>query len=183
MFEISRSEMEPVIRLAEEYHAKWPQYKDHWRGEEWKPVRILRNVRTKSGLAFTEGERTIGRQAEGVPEHDIPPYVVGYSTANHIDTALPQGAFEWGEWAPEGPRTVGRFTLTEDGALLGPAEYMAEQGNAKLDRILAGEDPVFNMTAHLSPSIEVAVLVAMQTDFAGWKGTRDFMASFEKGKR
>ena len=66
-------------------------------------------------------------------------------------------------------KTVGRFTLT-DGSLSGPAAYMTEQGNAKLDRILNGHDTVFNMTSHLSPDIETAILVALQTDFAGWLG-------------
>lgn len=64
---------------------------------------------------------------------------------------------------------VKAFTL-EDGILTGPAQYMTEQGNAKLDRILKGEDTVFNMTAHLSPSVEVAILVHLQTDYAGWLG-------------
>ena len=35
-------------------------------------------------------------------------------------------------------KTVKRFTI-ENGVLSGPAKYMEEQGNAKLDRILAGE--------------------------------------------
>lgn len=70
-------------------------------------------------------------------------------------------------------KRVSRFTI-DDGIISGPAEYMNEQGNAKLDRILSGGDTVFNMCAHLSPDIETAVLVALQTDFAGWKGSRDF---------
>lgn len=70
--------------------------------------------------------------------------------------------------------TVGRFEY-EDGAISGPAEYMNEKGNAKLDGILAGTDVVFNMSAGYSPNIETAVLVAMQTDFAGWHGSRSFM--------
>ncbi len=40
---------------------------------------------------------------------------------------------------------VGQFTY-EDGILLGPRDYMQEQGNTLLDRILAGEDTIFNMT-------------------------------------
>lgn len=67
--------------------------------------------------------------------------------------------------------TVGKFEI-ENGVLSGPAQYMAEQGNAKLDAIMAGNDTVFNMTAHLSPSVEIAVLVALQTDYAGWVGMK-----------
>ena len=65
--------------------------------------------------------------------------------------------------------TAGRFTIDGD-AITGPGDYMREQGNAKLDRILAGNDTVFNMTCHLSPSIEIAICVALQTDYAGWLG-------------
>lgn len=68
--------------------------------------------------------------------------------------------------------TVGRFSLDENNTLTGPAEYMAEQGNAKVDKILRGDDLVFNMTSHLSPDVRTAVLVSLQTDFAGWLGQR-----------
>jgi len=78
--------------------------------------------------------------------------------------------------------TVGRFTLDEDGTLTGPADYLREQGNEKLDRILSGDDVAFNMTAHLSPSVEVAILVHLQTDFAGWVGQKQ-MESWIGGSR
>ena len=78
-------------------------------------------------------------------------------------------------------KTVKRFTI-EDGILSGPARYMEEQGNAKLDRILAGEDTVFNMSAHLSPDVETAVLVALQTDFAGWLGMEEMKSRMAAGK-
>ncbi len=66
---------------------------------------------------------------------------------------------------------VGKFELT-DGVLSGPAQYMAEQGNAKLARILAGEDVVFNVGLSRSPSVAIALLVALQTDYAGWLGLK-----------
>lgn len=69
---------------------------------------------------------------------------------------------------------VGRFALIDGNTVEGPGNYMADQGNALVDRILAGEDCIFNMTAHMSPSAEIAVLVRLQTDFAGWKGVRQF---------
>lgn len=68
-----------------------------------------------------------------------------------------------------GLKTVGRFTL-ENSVLSGPHDYMAEQGNALVDKILAKEDTVFNMTADQSPDIETAILVRLQTDYAGWLG-------------
>src|SRR5215218_7547609 len=73
---------------------------------------------------------------------------------------------------------VGRFYV-EGGALYGPADYMREQGDAKLAGILAGTDTVFNMTSHLSPNIYTAILVAMQTDYAGWHGMRSFCRTFK----
>jgi len=68
--------------------------------------------------------------------------------------------------------TVGRFTL-EDGCLAGPRAYMHERGNAKIKGILDGKDVVFNSVAHLSPDLETAILVALQTDYAGWAGMKE----------
>ena len=75
-------------------------------------------------------------------------------------------------------KTVGRFSLEGD-QLTGPAQYLQEQGDALVRRITAGQDEVFNMTAHLSPDIETAILVRLQTDFAGWRGLRITLASLE----
>ena len=52
---------------------------------------------------------------------------------------------------------------------------MLECGNALLEKILAGDDPVFNMTAHLLPTIPVAVLVRLQTCLAGWLGEQEVL--------
>ncbi|MGH9821658.1 MAG: hypothetical protein ACREDR_00145 [Blastocatellia bacterium] len=74
-------------------------------------------------------------------------------------------------------KQVGQFKI-EGGTLYGPSRYMAEQGSAKLDAILDGEDVVFNVGCTIAPDIETAILVAMQTDYAGWIGKRQFLASF-----
>ena len=71
--------------------------------------------------------------------------------------------------------TAGRFTIEGD-SITGPGDYMNEQGNAKLDKILAGNDTVFNMCVGYSPNIEVAICVALQTDYAGWLGFKEMMA-------
>jgi hypothetical protein len=63
--------------------------------------------------------------------------------------------------------TVGKFTL-EGSDLSGPAAYMEARGFALLDRIDAGQDATFNRTAHLSPSVEMAVLVRLQADYDDW---------------
>ena len=73
-------------------------------------------------------------------------------------------------------KTVGKFHII-DGTLYGPAAYMREQGNAKLDNILAGTDAAFNICAGFSPDAETAILVALQTDYAGWLGMKQLCAS------
>ena len=71
----------------------------------------------------------------------------------------------------------GAFTYnTETNQVAGPAAYMAEKGSARLERIMNGQDVVFNMGCTRSPSVEMAVLVSLQTDYAGWKGTRQSLA-------
>jgi hypothetical protein len=72
----------------------------------------------------------------------------------------------------------GRFTLDGD-TLTGPAAYMEERGAALVDAIVAGQDTTFNLTSHLSPSAELAVLVRLQTDFAGWLGQQELLRHLE----
>ena len=67
--------------------------------------------------------------------------------------------------------TAGKFTIDGD-SIQGPGDYMTEKGNALLDKILDGKDTIFNMTSHLSPNIEMAVCVRLQTDYAGWMGMK-----------
>ena len=70
--------------------------------------------------------------------------------------------------------TVGKFTF-EDGAVSGPAEYMRERGNVRLDRILRGEDTVFNAGCQFAPNgtpTVTLVLTSIQTDYAAWLGSR-----------
>ena len=73
-------------------------------------------------------------------------------------------------------KEVGQFRIDDEGALWGPKAYMNEQGDAHLAKVLAGECVSFNMTAHLSPDVETAILVSLQTNYAGWKGVRDLLA-------
>ena len=69
-------------------------------------------------------------------------------------------------------RSCGQFSM-EDGVLSGPRKYMEEQGNALVDKILAGEDMIFNMTSGQSADVETAILVRLQMDYAGWIGFRE----------
>lgn len=68
-------------------------------------------------------------------------------------------------------KVVGHFTL-EDGILCGPRDYMLEKGNSLLEKVLAGEDTIFNMTKDQSRDLETAILVRLQTDYAGWLGLK-----------
>ncbi len=67
--------------------------------------------------------------------------------------------------------TAGNFKI-EDDSIEGPGDYMNEKGNMLLDNILSGKDTIFNMTHHLSPSLEMAVCVRLQTDYAGYLGMK-----------
>ena len=82
--------------------------------------------------------------------------------------------------------TCGRFTFdSTTSEIEGPGQYMREQGNALMDAIMSGNDTVFNMTGHLSPSPEMAVLVRLQTDYAGWAGNQqilNWLGGANKGK-
>lgn len=72
--------------------------------------------------------------------------------------------------------TVGEFEYhPEHHSIIGPKQYLDEQGEALLQRIAAGEDFIFNLTAHQSPDAMTAVLVRLQTDYAGWLGAKQLM--------
>ncbi len=70
---------------------------------------------------------------------------------------------------------VGHF-IYDNGVVSGPAEYMREQGSAKLRDIEAGNSAVVNYgLMHGKGSVEQLVLVALQTDYAGWRGTKSLL--------
>lgn len=82
--------------------------------------------------------------------------------------------------------TAGRFTYdTATNQVTGPADYMKAQGSAKLDEILEGRSAGFNAMltcAPLGSSPIMIVLVALQTDFAGWLGMKQFESTFRRGR-
>jgi hypothetical protein len=71
--------------------------------------------------------------------------------------------------------TCGKFSY-ENGALSGPAKYMKERGNNRLDDIVSGNDAAFNAMAATGMQSDpiMLVMVAMQTDYAGWVGMEQF---------
>ena len=78
-------------------------------------------------------------------------------------------------------KQAGRFHI-ENGMIYGPATYMEEQGNARLERLLSGNDEVMNRVLMYQPDIEMAVLVLMQTDYAAWAGEREVFGPRNPGK-
>lgn len=66
-------------------------------------------------------------------------------------------------------KTVGRFTY-ENGIVTGPKEYMKTRYRTVLAEINAGKNAVFNHGG--SPDVITQALVAVQTDYAAWKGMR-----------
>ena len=64
---------------------------------------------------------------------------------------------------------AGDFTL-EHGKLMAPALYMQERGNQKLQEALDGKSQSFEIMQQHCKTIEQAIVVYLQTDFAAWKG-------------
>lgn len=74
--------------------------------------------------------------------------------------------------------TIGAFSyFAATGEVQGPAEYLQSEAFAVVqDRINAGKSLVANeAAAHGSPPY-VAALIAIQTDYAAWKGMREMEA-------
>ena len=58
----------------------------------------------------------------------------------------------------------------------GPEDYLQAQGAQLLTHIAAGDDTIFNLTFGQSATFELAVVVRLQTDYAGWRGLQQFCA-------
>lgn len=72
--------------------------------------------------------------------------------------------------------TVGQFTFDpETSTVSGPAEYMrSDEYKRCIAEIEVGASAVFRAGVEYSPSVEVALLVTIQTDYAGWLGMQTF---------
>ncbi len=85
---------ERIVRLrrnAELQNARYPQYKGHWDGPEWKLFLVTQDIRTKMGLAFLAGEVTLAK----VMFLDGRAVVSAYSTLNGVDTILSPSKGRW----------------------------------------------------------------------------------------
>lgn len=73
--------------------------------------------------------------------------------------------------------TVGEFTYDSNhSSILGPAAYMRSADYAEcMASIKAGTNHTFQACLEHSPSFEVALLVTIQTNYAGWHGRETFI--------
>lgn len=82
--------------------------------------------------------------------------------------------------------TAGRFTYDPaTQQVAGPAQYVRERGSAKLDAMLAGTEAGFNAMLNVAPlgtDTVMIVLVALQTDFAGWMGMKQLEYAVRRGR-
>ncbi len=70
---------------------------------------------------------------------------------------------------------AGRFQVHADGTISGPAAYLAEMDQVKVQTSAA-------LMAHAAPAgttVDQLIAVALQTDFAAWSGAREFGARRE----
>lgn len=77
--------------------------------------------------------------------------------------------------------TVGRFTFdAEDSTVSGPADYIrSEQYQRLIAEIEGGRNHTFRAACEHSPDFVTALLVTIQTDYAGFAGMQQFNAMRE----
>jgi hypothetical protein len=80
-------------------------------------------------------------------------------------------------------KTVGKFTYDEEsGTISGPGDYMREAFPARFASIEAGTDVVAQKGFELNGGDAVlAILVSLQTDYAGFAGYKSMFGVTPKG--
>jgi hypothetical protein len=67
--------------------------------------------------------------------------------------------------------TIGNFTLSSDGTVIGPADYMRSVWyDTRIASIEAGTDAVYNYAVHEGHDPASAILVSLQTNYGGFPG-------------
>lgn len=83
--------------------------------------------------------------------------------------------------APELIAEIGQFKYWRDSvgedSIEGPEAYLRDQGSRLLAQIAASKDAIFNTTCAQFSTLEIAVLVRLQTDYAAWRGLQQFYAN------
>ena len=71
---------------ANEAHAAYPQYKDHWDG--WGLCRLSARIKTKAGIAFERGDLALYKVERRDTPGEPPIVVTLYSNRNGVDTQI-----------------------------------------------------------------------------------------------
>lgn len=103
--------------------------------------------------------------------------IVGYEiSAAEIERASAETERQEAAAARAQSMTAGRFSFdAASGQVSGPAEYMRERYDERIQAINAGRDTVANMGLAVHGNIVQATLVSLQTDYAAWAGMRQFI--------
>ena len=72
-------------------------------------------------------------------------------------------------------KSAGSFTFDpKNGQIQGPADYMKEKFQDRMEAIYAGRDHVFNYGSMDGRDVVPMVLVSLQTDYAAFQGMKSF---------
>lgn len=74
--------------------------------------------------------------------------------------------------------TTTQISVSDSLVVTAPASYMNERFPILKNEIQAGHSHVFNYSLKLGNPIKLALLVAVQIDFAAWKGTKELLGNF-----
>ncbi len=66
---------------------------------------------------------------------------------------------------------MNHFTVTPEGRISGPKDYMLERFRTYMDTIESGQSVLFNQAILRSPNMETAIAVCLETDYNQWKNT------------
>lgn len=66
---------------------------------------------------------------------------------------------------------MNNFTVTPEGRISGPKDYMEQRFDAYMDLIESGRSVLFNQAIIRSPNTATAIAVCLETDFNQWKNT------------
>lgn len=73
-----------IRSVAAAASAQWPQYRGYWDGAEWILVQIQREIKTKAGIAFRQGELALAKK-DTLEGRSV---WTAYSRTNNINTCL-----------------------------------------------------------------------------------------------
>lgn len=78
-----------IVAVADGFHLPYPQYRNHWDGQEWELMQATRQIRTKAGIAFEAGDWTVVQKPLWLSLGES----TAYSIRNRCDTRIHVGDF------------------------------------------------------------------------------------------